>query len=451
MASESVPPTTGSVEESEDGVSVGTLFTGMPLTRQHLKAGFALFFAFIIEAWEMLVLSYISPAVKSGLGVGTSSIGLLISAMYFGMIPGALLWGVYVDRTGRKSACIISLASYGLISAASAFAPNYWTLWGLRCASGVALAGILVTVFLYFEELLPVRYRGRATVFLAAGWPFGTWIAVGVAAGLVHTLGWRGVIFASSLSGLWALVVWKWVPESPYTSVRRGDQQRARAALRWLSRGTVDPAGKKLTLAAPKGTVTANVVEKRRTLAVSIAQVVINFCLSWGYWGLQTWLPGLLAERGLSLPGSYTFIALSALFMIPGYTAAALLTARIGRKWVYLIFVFFGTIGGLTFAYANSLAWLYAGNFLMSFFAQGAWGVWDTWLGEIYPTRSRGKGYSVGISAQRVANAVAPSLIGLLVASSLGFTPTVLAIEAFFVVALVVAFVLPETEGRQLE
>lgn len=432
-------------------VSVGTLFADMPLTRQHLKAGFALFFAFIIEAWEMLVLSYVSPAIKSGLGVSTGAIGVLMSAMFFGMIPGALLWGLYVDRIGRKSACMISLASYGVFSAASAFSPDYGMLWALRFVSGFALAGILVTVFLYFEELVPIRYRGRATVFLAAGWPFGTWIAVAVAAGLLDVIGWRGVIFVSSLSGLWALVVWKWVPESPYMSVRRGDQERARTALAWLSRGAVDVGDRRLTLAAPEGTATANVADRRRTVVVTVAQIVINFSLSWGYWGLQTWLPGLLAERGLSLPGSFAFIALSALFMIPGYAAAAYLTPRLGRKGVFLLFVFMGVIGGMTFAYAGSLTWLYIGNFLMSFFAQGAWGVWDTWLGEIYPTKSRGKGYSVGISAQRVANALAPGLIGFLVAASFGFTPTVVFIEAFFIVALVLAIALPETEGRQLE
>jgi len=432
-------------------VSVGTLFADMPLTRQHLKAGFALFFAFIIEAWEMLVLSYVSPAIKSGLSVSTSGIGLLMSAMFFGMIPGALLWGLYVDRIGRKSACMISLAGYGVFSAASAFSPDYGMLWALRFVSGFALAGILVTVFLYFEELVPTRYRGRATVFLAAGWPFGTWIAVAVAAGLLDVIGWRGVIFVSSLSGLWALVVWKWVPESPYMAVRRGDQARARAALAWLSRGAVDVGDRRLTLAAPEGTTTANVADRRRTVVVTVAQIVINFSLSWGYWGLQTWLPGLLAERGLSLPGSFAFIALSALFMIPGYAAAAYLTARIGRKGVFLLFVFMGVIGGMTFAYAGSLTWLYVGNFLMSFFAQGAWGVWDTWLGEIYPTKTRGKGYSVGISAQRVANAVAPGMIGFLVATAVGFTPTVVFIESFFVVALLLAIALPETEGRQLE
>ncbi|MGP4014299.1 MFS transporter [Saccharopolyspora sp. 5N708] len=431
------------------GTSVGKIFADMPLTRQHLKAGIALFFAFVIEAWEMLILSYVSSPIEREFSVGPTSIGFLLSAMFFGMIPGALAWGWWVDRNGRKPACIISLGSYGIVSALSALAPNYWSLWGLRFLSGIALAGILVTVFLYFEELVPVRYRGRATVFLAAGWPFGTLIAVGVAAGLLDVLGWRWVLFISSLSGLWALVVWKWAPESPYWAVRHGRIEQARAAVSWLSRGTINPTGP-LSLREATAQRSAG-LRSRRLLVMTGVQAVINFSLSWGYWGLQTWLPGLLAERGLSLPDSYTFIAISAVFMIPGYLAASWLTGRIGRKRVFLVFVLFGSVGGLTFAYSETLAWLYVGNFMMSFFAQGAWGVWDTWLGEIYPTASRGKGYSIGITAQRVANAVAPSVIGLLVAVSVGFTPTVVFIEVFFLVALLFALALPETEGVELD
>lgn len=440
-------PKAGSPPDAE-AESLGSIFGRMALNRRHLKAGFALFFAFIIEAWEMLILAYSAPAIEDDLKIGATSMGFLISAMFFGMIPGALAWGVWVDRLGRKSACIVSLAGYGVISALSALSPDYWTLWSLRLLSGVALAGILVTVFLYFEELIPSRYRGRATVFLAAGWPFGTLIAVGVAAGFLETIGWRWVIFISSLTGLWALVIWKWVPESPYWSVRNGRIEQARAAITWLSNGVIRP-GRQLTLNSPGHIPVAP--NRRRMTVITLVQVVINFCLSWGYWGLQTWLPGLLAERGLSLPGSFGFIALSAVFMLPGYIAASWLTGLIGRKKVFLIFVFFGTLGGLTFAYADNLIWLYVGNFVMSFFAQGAWGVWDTWLGEIYPTASRGKGYSVGITAQRVSNAIAPSLIGFLVASAVGFTPTVVFIEVFFIVALVFALFLPETEGVELD
>ena len=85
----------------------------------------------------------------------------------------------------------------------------------------------------------------------------------------------------------------------------------------------------------------------------------------------------------------------------------------------------------------------------MSFFSLGAWGVWNTWLGEIYDTRNRGAGTAWGVSAQRVANAIAPVAIGGILATS-SFLQTVSFIAMFLAVTFVAALYLPETEGQAL-
>ena len=72
-------------------------------------------------------------------------------------------------------------------------------------------------------------------------------------------------------------------------------------------------------------------------------------------------------------------------------------------------------------------AMLYLSNFALAFFSLGAWGVWGTWIAELYPTRQRTIGYGWAILAQRVANILAPSVIGML------------------------ALLIPETEGKTLE
>jgi len=77
--------------------------------------------------------------------------------------------------------------------------------------------------------------------------------------------------------------------------------------------------------------------------------------------------------------------------------------------------------------------------------------VWDTWLGELYPTRIRVVGYSWGVFAQRVANTAAPSVVGLLVASAATFNMTVGFINAFLLATALLAILLPETEGRDLQ
>ncbi|MET7331951.1 MFS transporter [Nonomuraea sp. NPDC005650] len=427
-------------------IPIGAAFDRMPFTRRHVLIALALFIAFVIESWEQLALVYVSGDLGTAFGIDEAGVGVVLSAVAFGMIPGVLVWGPVADRAGRKPVAFWSLLAYGVIALASAFAPNMATLVGLRVASGLALAGVYTITFPYFLELLPTRSRGRAAVYLSIGWPIGMLAAIGASTTL-GGLGWHVVVIASAAAGLWAFAIRAWVPESPYWLAARGRQEEARAVLRVLSSPDAD-AG--FTVASER--VGRPLDLFRGGLArITVVMLLLNFVFNWGYWGLQTWLPTLLQQKGLTLSASLGFAALSALMMIPGYVSASLLTGRFGRKKVFLVYVVAALLGGLWFATASTTTGLYLGNFVLSFFSLGAWGVWNTWNGEFYPTALRGTGYSWATAAQLVATTVAPSAVGALLAHATGFTATMLIINAFMVATALLAVPLPETEGRELE
>jgi putative MFS transporter len=368
--------------------------------------------------------------------------------MFLGMIPGALLWGKLMGPLGRKQCMIWSIGLYGLFPLMSAFAPSYEVLWWIRFACGIVLSGALVVTFPYFEELVPVRVRGTATVYLSAGWPLGVLVAIGVTV-LFMDLGWRSVIGFSSIVTLWAFVIYKFVPESPYWLAAKGRAAEANRAINVLAEGKLE-ANTTFTTDPAASSMPFSNIFRGSALRLTIVQTVINFCFSWGYWGLASWMPTLLAKRGLSAPEGLGFMAISALFMFPGYISASYLTGKFGRKKIMLLYVFVSAVAGFGFAKSASIAEMYIWNFTLSFFSLGAWGVWNTWLGEIYETKTRGAGAAWGVSAQRVANAAAPVVIGAMLATS-SFMQTVTFISMFLAVTFVAATLLPETEGEILK
>ncbi|MFI7107771.1 MFS transporter [Nonomuraea sp. NPDC050227] len=429
---------------------IGAAFDRMPFSRRHVLIALALFIAFVIESWEQLALVYVSGDLGPAFGIDEAGIGVVLSAVAFGMIPGVLVWGPLADRVGRRPTAFWSLLAYGVIAFASAFAPNMATLVALRVCSGLALAGVYTITFPLFLELLPTRHRGRAAVYLSIGWPIGMLAAIAASVTL-GGLGWHVVVIASAAAGLWAFAIRAWVPESPYWLAARGRQEEARAVLRVL--GSPDAEATFTIAGTVAGARAGNPMDlfRGRLARITVLMLLLNFVFNWGYWGLQTWLPTLLQAKGLSLSASLGFAALSALMMIPGYVSASLLTGRFGRKKVFLFYVVAAVLGGLWFATASSLTGLYLGNFVLSFFSLGAWGVWNTWNGEFYPTALRGTGYSWATASQLVATTVAPSAVGALLAHATGFTATMLVINAFMVATALLAMPLPETEGRELE
>ena len=430
--------------------SVGHWFEQMPITKAHWVAGLVLFVSFVIESWEMMIIIFNSASVGAEFDLGTAEIGRLIGAMFIGMIPGALLWGKLIDRLGRKTSLVLSLALYWPLPLLSALATSFEMLMLLRGIGGIVLAGALVVTFPYFEELVPVNARGRATVYLSAGWPLGVLVAIGVTT-LFMDAGWRWVVAFSAFTGLWAIVVYRFVPESPYWLSRKGRTEEAEAAIARLSDGLVTANVEPMAIAAhPDGEASFFDIFRGRFIRLTFLQTLINFCFSWGYWALTSWMPLLLAKKGLSAPQGLSFMAVSALFMFPGYIVASYLTGKFGRKRVMTAFVFIAAITGFGFANSATMFQMYAWNFSLSFFSLGAWGVWNTWLGEIYTTDTRGAGVAWGVSAQRVANAIAPIAIGTMLASS-SFLQTVTFISTFLAVTFVGALFLPEMEGKILQ
>ncbi len=434
-------------DKDSPGTEVGQWFESMPLTKTHWIAGLILFMAFVIESWEMMIIIFSSGAIGAEFDLSTAQIGSLIGAMFLGMIPGALLWGKLSGNLGRKRCMIWSIGLYGLFPLMSAFAPSFETLWWIRFACGIVLSGALVVTFPYFEELVPVKVRGRATVYLSAGWPLGVLVAIAVTV-LFMDLGWRWVIGFSSLVSLWALAIYRYVPESPYWLAERGRAADAGDAINRLAEKTLVTSAVSVPDAEQQNISFMSIFE-RSNIRTTVIQTIINFCFSWGYWGLASWMPTLLAKRGLSAPEGLGFMAVSALFMFPGYISASYLTGKYGRKKIMLIYVFMSAVAGFGFAKSGSITEMYVWNFVLSFFSLGAWGVWNTWLGEIYDTRSRGAGAAWGVSAQRVANAAAPVVIGAMLVTS-SFMFTVAFISAFLAATFIAATFLPETEGQVL-
>lgn len=426
---------------------VGEFFLDMPLTSAHWKAGLTLFIAFVIESWEMMILIFSSGSIGAEFDLSTAQIGSLIGALFLGMIPGAIIWGRLMGRIGRKRCMFWALSLYWIFPLLSAVSFSYEMLWAVRFLAGVVLAGPLVVAFPYLEELVPVKVRGQAAVYLSAGWPCGLLTAVGITA-LLSDQGWRVVMAMSAFASLWAIVIWRWLPESPYWLAGEHRTNEAKTELERLGGGAI--AGE---VEPPKADVPVDSsyfqIFKQPLLKITCVQTIINFCFSWGYWAMATWLPALLAKRGLSAPEGLGFVALSALFMFPGYITASYVTGKIGRKPTMLIFVFVAAVAGFGFAYSQTVTQMYAWNFALSFFSLGAWGVWNTWLGEIYSTSARGPGVSWGITAQRVANSIAPIAIGAMLASA-SFLQTVVFISSFLAITFVAAIFLPETEGEVL-
>jgi MFS family permease len=110
--------------------------------------------------------SYLSLCAGEEWSLNSSQVANIVIMVTVGSIFGALTYGQFADRFGRRPSAVVSAGFLSIFSILTAFAPNYGSLLAFRFLFGVGLGGVNIT-FDSLAEVSAVGYRSFIlTVFL---------------------------------------------------------------------------------------------------------------------------------------------------------------------------------------------------------------------------------------------------------------------------------------------
>ncbi|HJU19645.1 MAG TPA: MFS transporter [Stellaceae bacterium] len=146
--------------------------------------------------------------INVGFAALTMNKDLGLDASIYGMAAGAFFWGyvlfevpsnIILEKLGARLWIARIMVSWGLLSAATAFAVGPKSFMALRFLLGLAEAGLFPGIVLYFTYWFPDRYRARVNAgFLMA-------LPVAVATGAPVSTALLG------LNGLFGFKGWQWM------------------------------------------------------------------------------------------------------------------------------------------------------------------------------------------------------------------------------------------------
>ncbi|OVA19338.1 General substrate transporter [Macleaya cordata] len=199
----------------------------------------------VAEAMEMMLLSFVGPAVQSEWGLSSHEESLITSVVFAGMLVGAYSWGIVSDNHGRRQGFLITAIFTFSAGFLSALAPNFSSLIVLRCLVGVGLGGGPV-LSSWFLEFIPAANRGTWMVIFSAFWTLGTVSEASLAWFIMPKLGWRWLLALSSFPSLFLLLFYGITPESPRYLCTKGRTDEALRVLESVARrnGAELPSGK---------------------------------------------------------------------------------------------------------------------------------------------------------------------------------------------------------------
>jgi putative MFS transporter len=383
-----------------------------------------LFDALVINIYA-LVLPNLLQTFRGNLALG----GLITSIFLIGYTTGTFLGGTLADYLGRKKALGLSISSYSLGMALSAFAPTAATFALLRFVTGVGGGMELPTSAVYVTETWPAALRGRAMGLLHSFYGVGFIVAIVLAAAIVPRYGWRWAFFACVVPGILIFVSRLQLQESP----------RFRSMIEALRRDA--SLRRKVTLAELFRSEFRNTVLLHGMLWTSAA---------WGYWAFAIFAPFYLVKE-LHYPQAqvYWFIAAFNVAGMLGSWAMGAVTDRVGRRVPGIICPLLAIGSVIAFSTTRSPLLVLLFGSLEFVAISGAWVVSETFTSEVFPTKVRGTAFSAALTIGRIVSIFAPVLVGTIASrTSLAFAYQVSV--APWLLAVVAYAVSRETKGMSL-
>lgn len=371
---------------------------------------------------EIIAIGFVLPSIIATFAIDAAAAGLVGSVFFAGMMVGAWGFGALADRIGRRTVFLATIALNAVFALLSAVAPSFWLLLVFRFVTGAAVGGTLPVDYAIMAEYLPKRQRGRFLVYLESFWAVGTIAIALLAWAIVPTTGesaWRWIFAVNAVPGLLGLVARLWVPESPRYLLVRGRAAEAREVLRRVAAINRVPLhlGDLEVPPRARGNTTAALFRpalRARTVLLAVAW----FGLSFGYYGVFTWLRPIFVAQGVEVLATFWFLVLLALAQVPGYVLAAYWVETLGRRATLAIFLLGSAAASMIFAFSTLASVVITASLLLSFSLLGAWGALYAYTPEVYPTEVRATGMGFAGAMARAGGIIAAQLGGALLALS---------------------------------
>jgi MFS transporter, SHS family, lactate transporter len=343
-----------------------------PLTRDQRNAFTAALLGWTMDAFDYFIVVLVYADIATTFGESKEKVAFLTTVTLLMRPIGALIFGMWADRVGRRIPLIVDVLFYSTVGFLCAFAPSFTVLIVLRLLYGIGMGGEWGLGAALAMEKIPTARRGFFSGVLQQGYAIGYLLAAVsfLVVGDVLGLSWRWLFGLSIVPALISLLIRTRVQESSAWQESREKMKVTQTSIKDIF-------------------LNAKVLRRFGYL------VVLMTAFNWMSHGTQDVYPTFLTatdQHGAGL-GESTALTIAIIYnigaIIGGLTFGGL-SERFGRRYTIAFCALLGLPIVPLFALSTSAAMLCLGSFLMQIMVQGAWGVIPAHLTEMSPDAIRG-------------------------------------------------------------
>ncbi|WP_052295523.1 MFS transporter [Paenarthrobacter aurescens] len=409
--------------------------------------------AMVLDGFDLVVLGTVIPTlIKTG-ELGFDAVGATFAATIslVGVGLGALFIAPLSDKFGRRKLLIACVASFSLFTIGVAFAPNVAVFSLLRMLAGLGLGACLPAALAYINDYAPAGSAGKSTTRTMTGYHVGAVATALLAIFIVPN--WRLMFIIGGVAGLVLLpFLWVKLPESlrEVTPVKTGSAEAGsaqagspRAAERKPSESANATTGVEHSTVAKPKTGFRDLLQKPYPM-VAVGIGIASFMGLLLVYGLNTWLPQLMAAAGYPVSTGLTLLLVLNLGAVAGLFLAGVLADKHGTKKIVLMWFGLSAVflAILSVKIQNEFL-LNAAVFVTGVFVFSSQVLVYAWVSQLFPPRLRGTALGFAAGVGRLGAIVGPAVTGTLVAANIAYPAGFYVFAAAGILAVAALFVVP--------
>ncbi len=410
----------------------------------------------LLFGFDTAVISGTTRTLVPAFALSPRQLGVTVASALAGAVLGAIFAGIPGEKYGRRASLRGMALLYVLSAFGCAFAWNWPVLLIFRFIGGLGVGGSSVLGPMYIAELAPAKLRGRLVGTFQINIVIGILLAYlsNYLIGSFH-LGlheWRWELGVSAVPAVLFFSMLFGIPDSSRWLVSKSRNDEALDVLKLTGAPDSEAELKEIVDSLHFERTTEPLFQKRYLFPIMLAVITGSFNQLSGINAILYYLNDIFAQAGFSrVSGDLQAVAVGATNLVFTLVGMSLID-KAGRKWLMLVGCIGLTLclGGVsavfwTHAHQGWLVWLLMAYIACFAASQGA--VTWVYIGEIFPTRVRAKGQSLGSSSHWVMNAIISGVFPTLAAKS-GAYPFIFFGVMMGLQFFLVLFLYPENEGN---
>lgn len=401
-------------------IDVNATIDNASFTPFHWKVLFWCSLIIIFDGYDLVIYGVVLPLLMEQWSLNPYVAGLLGSSALFGMMFGAMGFGMLSDRLGRKKTILICVVLFSLTTCINGLVTNPWQFGILRFIAGLGIGGVMPNVVSLMSEYSPKRSRSTLVALMFSGYAVGGMMSAGLGIWIVPNYGWQIMFYLAIVPMLLLPLMIRYLPESVAFLMAQNRKEEARVLLQ-----KVDPA-RQITkqdqlVAPPVNVQKAPVLELfrgGRNLSTLMFWTAFFCCLLMVY-ALGSWLPKLMSAAGYELGSSLMFLMVLNIGAIVGAVGGGWLADRFSLRSVLVSFFLLASASLVSLGYPHPMWQLYSLMAVAGATTIGSQILLYAYVAQYYPAniRSTALGWASGIG--RNGAILGPMLGGTLLALAL--------------------------------